>query len=394
MGTRLTDKVVDNLPLPAKGNVVRYDAPNGKKAGWIAGFGVRLTAGGSRTFIFNYRNQEGRDRRYTIGARPAWSTEAARKEAADLKYRVGQGEDPQAEKEAERNAETMAELCSRFIEEHVSQRRPKTQDEYKSIVAEIVRAIGTRKVIGVTFADVGRLHREISKRAPYRANRTLAILSKMFSLAVRWHLRPDNPCQGVERNAEYARERYIEPDELARLHVALDRHRDQEVANLLRFLLWTGARAGEAENAEWPQFDSRFSRWTKPAHTTKQKKLHLVPLSEPVRKLLAHISELQPVTTNRVFPNIGDHRRVLRHWTEILAAAKIRNLRVHDLRHSFASALANQKIPLQTVSKLLGHAKIATTERYAHLYDDTLGEAAEVAGAALSGKLKLVHGRG
>src|SRR5262245_15845271 len=106
MGTRLTDKIIDTLPLPAKGNRIEYDAPTGRKAAdWVAGFGVRLTAGGSRSFIFNYRNREGRDRRYTIGARPAWSTEAARKAAADLKYRVGQGGDPQGEKEAQRNAE-------------------------------------------------------------------------------------------------------------------------------------------------------------------------------------------------------------------------------------------------------------------------------------------------
>jgi integrase len=214
----------------------------------------------------------------------------------------------------------------------------------------------------------------------------------MFALAVRWHLRPDNPCAGVERNAEHPRERYIEPDELARLHIALDQHWDQEVANLLRFLLWTGARSGEAENAEWPQFDSKFARWTKPAHATKQKKLHAVPLAEPVRELLAHIHGLQTVKTNRVFPNVGNHRRVQRHWDEILAAAKIADLRIHDMRHSFASVLANQKIPLQVVGKLLGHSKIATTERYSHLYDDTLGEAAEVAGAALSGKLKLIRG--
>jgi integrase len=341
---------------------------------------------GKRAFILNYRNRDGDDGRITIGSPPAWTVEAARKEAAELKFRIDRGEDPLAELRKQRSAETVNELCDEFLTDHAAGKR--SLRDYKSIVAELRKAIGTRKVAAVTDRDIVKLHREISERAPYRANRVLAVASAMFNFAVKRKMRLDNPCKGVERNLEEPRERYLSPSEHARLMAALAAHRHQYIADIFRLALFTGCRIGEAmPGATWSQFDESFTRWTKPASTTKQKKSHTVPLSTPAQQLLERIHR----TANgrlTVFPAVrGSWLR--RQWAEICEAAEIRNLRIHDLRHSYASTLANKKVPLQVVGKLLGHAKIATTERYAHLYQDVLREATEIAGKELSGTGKL-----
>src|SRR4051794_36274586 len=124
MSERLTDKLVDNLPAPATGNQIFWDSPDAKGKGHVPGFGLRVTAAGARAFILNYRTRAGRDRRLTIGSLGPWSLSAARTEAAALKRRVDQGEDPMEERRELRGAPTMAELCERFLTEHVSRKTP------------------------------------------------------------------------------------------------------------------------------------------------------------------------------------------------------------------------------------------------------------------------------
>src|SRR6516165_8642930 len=137
MGQRLTDKVVAGLPKPAHGNRITYDAPDRQGRDWTPGFGVRVTAAGTRSFVFNFRTEGGRERRLTIGSPPAWSVEAARKEAASLRYRVDRGEDPLGIAQAGREAATVSGLLERFLEEHVVKLRPSSQREYRAQAREI-----------------------------------------------------------------------------------------------------------------------------------------------------------------------------------------------------------------------------------------------------------------
>jgi integrase len=167
-------------------------------------------------------------------------------------------------------------------------------------------------------------------------------------------------------------------------------HRHQYIADIFRLTLYTGCRIGEAVHATFSQFDESFATWTKPASTTKQKKTHSVPLSTPAQQLLERIHRAANGRPT-VFP-IVNGSWLRRQWGEVCEAAQISGLRIHDLRHSYASTLANQKVPLQVVGQLLGHAKISTTERYSHLYQDTLRQATELAGKALAGKLTVVRG--
>jgi site-specific recombinase XerD len=393
---RLTDKMIKGLPAPERGNRIVYDDD-------IGGFGIRVTAAGARSFILTYWSA-GRQRRYTIGRYPDWPLATARAEAKKLKLGLrANGSDPLARLELERNAPTMADLCRRYLEEHASKKRPSSQADDASMVrALILPAFAHKKVAEVTFSDCDGLHRKITKRGTaHRANRVVALLSKAFSLSIRWGLRLDNPCKGIERNPEGKRTRYLDAGELARLTAALAEYPDQEAANIIRLLLLTGARSAEVFGARWDQIDLEQGTWTKPGHTTKQKTEHRVPLSAPALHLLTAIRAAAPDDAEFVFPGPGrtGHRFDLnKPWPNICKAAGITGVRVHDLRHCYASLLASAGFSLPVIGALLGHTQPQTTHRYAHLFDDPLRQATERVGAIIAGKqqgqvVKLRGGR-
>jgi integrase len=254
------------------------------------------------------------------------------------------------------------------------------------------------KVADVTFADVDALHRKITKTgATYAANRCIAIVSKMFSLAVRWGYRETNPAKGIERNTEYGRRRYLGSDELVRLTTALAKHPDKQAADIIRLLLLTGARRGEVLAMRWADIDVAEGIWSKPPSSTKQKEHHQVPLSAPARQLLSEISKQQAgkrhVLPTYVFPGIGitGHRIELKKdWRQLTKAAQISGLRIHDLRHSYASQLVSSGASLPLIGALLGHANPSTTARYAHLAHDPLREATERVGSVITAAGKPV----
>jgi integrase len=357
----------------------------------VAGFGVRVTAAATKSFILNYRVRgSGRERRYTIGAFPDWTTVAARAKARELRRLISDGGDPLGDLKDERAAPTMADLIERFEQEHLPRKRPGTVVNYRVLLGRHVRPhFGERKVADVRFEDVDSLHGKITKQGfPYAANRCKAVLSKMFNLAIRWNMRPDNPCRGIEKNHEAKRKRYLSGDELARLIKALAVHPDKRAANIIRLLMLTGARRGEVLAMRWADIDVGNGTWTKPASTTKQKADHVVPLSAPARQLLA---EIQAQAGKRplgeyVFPSGSDSGHVVdikRAWRTLCEGAGITGLRIHDLRHSFASQLASGGASLPLIGALLGHSNPTTTARYTHLFDDPQRAAVERIGAVI-----------
>lgn len=377
MRQRLTDTIIKALPSPASGNKIHYDAE-------LPGFGIRVTAAGARAFVLNYRTTAGRERRITIGQYPTWKVAPAREEAKRLRREIDSGRDPLGEERAEREAPTVADLCRRYREEHLPKKRERSGlDDVRLIEREVLPRLARVKVADVTFSDVDRMHREMTRRgAPIRANRAVALCSKMFALAIRWGWRTDNPAKGIERNPEHKRERFLAGDEVARLTAALAEHRDQQAADIIRMLLLTGARRGEVLAMRWADLDLEAGVWVKPAATTKQKKLHRVPLSAPARQLLAGI----PRTGEHVFSTRdGEHRREIKgSWAAICRAAKLEAVRVHDLRHSYASFLVSAGLSLPVIGALLGHTQAQTTARYAHLFDDPLRAATERVGAIVA----------
>jgi integrase len=377
---RLTEAAVKRLPTPAKGNRITYDPA-------LPGFGVRITAAGHRAFVLTYWNRAGRQRRYTIGSFPDWSVAGAREEARRLKRAIDQGDDPLAEVAAERAAPTVNDLIERFLEEHVARKRLRTQYDYRNMIERHLRpALGRMKVAEVAWGDVDALHRGITKTGrATQANRVVTMVAKMFTLAIRWKMRADNPAKGIERNQEQKRKRYPSGDELKRLTAALDQHADQQAADIFRICLLTGCRSGEAMAARWVDLDLTAGIWTKPGSTTKQKTDHVVPLSAPVRQLL---TELRHKTNGPwVFPadsKPGHRVTVQKSWLALCTAARITGLRIHDLRHGFASQLVSGGASLPLIGSLLGHSNPQTTARYAHLFDDPQRAAVERVGAVIS----------
>lgn len=388
MAERLDDKVVRTLAAPPTGNRIAYDSET-------KGFGIRVTAAGAKAFILNYRSA-GRERRYTIGSFPDWGVSAARDKAKELKRRVDNGEDPMGERHAERAAPTIADLAERFEAEHLTKRRATTAKDYASILrGHILPALGTVKVADLRHADVEKLHRRIAVTAPYRANRAVSVLSKMFALAVKWELRTDNPVKGIERAPEEKRERFLTPAEIARLGEVLATHPEKASCRAIRLLLLTGARRGEMLSATWTQFDLEKGAWVKPSSATKQKKEHRVPLSAPALSVLAELRADAEAGCPYLFPGKrtvdakgkltwAPLTEIKRAWASVSKSAGIEGVRVHDLRHSFASILASSGLSLPIIGALLGHTQAATTHRYAHLLDDPLRAATEAAGAFVS----------
>ena len=207
--------------------------------------------------MLQYRTRaERRDRRLTIGSVEVWSATSARDRARKLKRDVDAGSDPLGDLEQQRAAPTFNELADRYVAEHLPRKRPRSRIEDERLLPIIRAALGREKVAAVTYTDIDRLHRTVTEeRGPFRANRVLALLCKMFSLAIKWRMRPDNPVIGVERNSEPKRERFLSKEELERLLDALAAEKDTQAADVLRLLLLTGARSAEALGAEWDQID-------------------------------------------------------------------------------------------------------------------------------------------
>ena len=355
----------------------------------VGGFGCRVTAGGTKAFILDYRVKgTGRQRRITIGRYPSWSVSAAREEAKRLRREIDGGADPRGDVKSDRAAPTMADLIDRFRKEHLPRRRRGTAVNYEVLLRRYIEpALRHHKVSDVTFSDVDRLHRKVGASAPYMANRMVAVLSSMFTLSIRWGMRTDNPASHIERNSEIARKRYLSGEELSRLTIALTAHSDRQAANIIRMLLLTGARSAEVFGMRWDALDLAKGVWSKPASGTKQKADHVVPLSAPARQLLADIRAKQKKKPSAfVFPSTGKTGHIVdivRAWREICTDAGISGLRVHDLRHSFASQLASAGASLPLIGALLGHSNPTTTHRYAHLFDDPQRAAVEKVAAII-----------
>jgi integrase len=197
-------------------------------------------------------------------------------------------------------------------------------------------------------------------------------------------MRPDNPCKGVIANPESPRERYLKPHEVERLMKALTELPDRESANVIVLALLTGARRGELLNATWDQFDLEAGAWTKPSSHTKQKRTHRIPLSPRALELLKAIRADAPAAERYIFPTRA-RLGIRSPWERVRQAAGLKDVRFHDLRHSYASLLVGDGVSLHIVGRLLGHTQAQTTMRYAHLADDPLREATDRVGKLLGG---------
>jgi integrase len=364
--------------------------------GQIPGFGLRVNRR-VKSFFLNYRF-EGRERRFTIGAFPRWSVAAARDEAKELRKQIDRGIDPAGEKRERREAPTVQDLINRYIEQHLPRKSMTAvrQNDDKRMLAEIGDRLGKHtKVADVHGGDIRDMHHRITESGrPIRANRILAIASKMFSLSLvpmpgentPWRdAAQGNPCKGIERNREEARERFFSQAELVKISEALNKY-PGVAADCVRLIMLTGCRPAEAMAAEWSEFDAEPGLWIKPSSHTKQRKTHRLPLNPPARELIDRLRKARK--SKWVFPGDkpGEHLAALWHiWHFVRDKTGLgEDARLYDLRHTFASVGAGGGLSLPIIGKLLGHTQARTTQRYAHLGDDPLREATERIGNVIA----------
>jgi integrase len=363
------------------------------------GFGVRSYPGGSKSFFVDYR-LNGQQRRYTIGPFPRWSAEAAREQAKKLRKEIDRGFDPAGDKRARRTAPTIQDLIDRYIVDHLPTKTlaaVRLRDEHK-MLAEIGVKLGKHtKVADIHGGDIVDMHRRITESGRrVRANRVLAICSKMFSLALvpragetlAWrNAALGNPCKGIKHNREEAKERFFSQAELSAISDALARYSGGVSADCVRLIMLSGCRPIEAMKAEWEEFDKEPGYWIKPTAHTKQRKVHKLPLTPAAIELIERLRKHRK--GKWVFPGDkpGAHLTVLsRVWRFIRKETGLgKDARLYDLRHTFASVGAGGGLSLPIIGRLLGHTQPRTTQRYAHLADDPLREAAERIGRVITG---------
>ncbi len=330
----------------------------------------------------------------TIGSWPEWTADAARDEAANVLLPAinKEGADPVRDKKALREEPTLTDLAKEYIEEHakMKKREKSIYEDNRMLNNIILPKMGTLRVSAISRRDVQKMHTSLRK-TPYQASRVLALLSKMFSFAIDGEMRPDNPAKGIERFKEDRRETWFSREQLQALALALENYPELDAADALRLLILTGARPGEVIGATWPMFDLDRGIWNKPSHHVKEKKPEHMPLNPAAVAILGRMAEKK--TGFHLFPGREPDtaRTTLRNaWRQVCKAAGLAteyhvkgkrgkplprwkaNVRVYDLRHTFASQLISRNWSLQLVGKLLGHTQASTTERYAHVADAAL----------------------
>lgn len=397
----------------------------------VPGFGLRVFPSGEKSWVFDYRPGEGGraapKRRVTIGSAasgdphklPDYTPEAARKEADRLRAVVRTGGDPQGDKAASRSAATFADLATAFIDQHVIPKRSAvTANFYRDLLKRLVLpALGRKKAKDIKGSDVSRLHHELADH-PYQANRALAVIGAIYS----WAAGPvglipagTNPARGIERYEEEKRGRVLSAEELERLGAAIRvaetdgipwrlspdgkaKHRAKGEAQLtvigphaaaaLRLLIFTGMRLREVLNLRWDQIDQSQGLIVLAKHkTSRTTGSKGIVLNAPALQVLADLPRMGIyVIAGDTAGQKGEKPRsdLKRPWDAVRRHGGLDDLRIHDLRHNFASFGAGGGLGLPIIGKLLGHSQPATTARYSHFDADPLRRASNSIGSALS----------
>jgi integrase len=422
---RITKRAVDALECPAgKDRAFLWDDA-------LSGFGVAAFPTGRKVYVAQFR-KDGRSRRVSIGDHGRLTPDEARSQAKQLLGAVETGADPVEERRAARAVRTFAEVAESFLASHfATKRKARTAEEYGALFrSHVSPAIGSKRMADLRRADVARLHAKLSE-TPYQANRALAFVSAVWNWAAKNEevALADNPAKGVERFPERGRERFLTSEELARLGDAL---REGETIGLvyevdeskpkakhapkpenrlvkldpfavaaIRLLILTGARLREILDAQWSHVDSERGILFLPDSKTGKKPVYLSAAAQAVLASLPHLegnpyviaghgprkgrtSEAPRATAKPNQPEGAPRADLKKPWTAVRRAAGLDGVRLHDLRHSFASVGAGASLGLPVIGKLLGHSQPQTTARYAHLDADPLRRAVDTIGATIS----------
>ena len=381
----------------------------------LAGFGLKATPAGRKVYVVQYRLGGGRTRtrRITIGSHGSpWTPDGARKEAKRILGKVANGEDPADERIALRKDLSIAELCDLYLTEGVTHKKATTIAMDRCRIERHVKPLlGRRQISEITRRDIEKFQQQIvsgetrasSKTKPRgrsvvrggagAATRTIGMLGAIFAFAVERGLRPDNPVRGVRRAPDRKRERFLSSVELTRLGQALSRAEKESVNPLaiaaIRLLVLTGCRRNEVLTLQWDDVNIEGGRLRLQDSKTGAR---VVRLAEPARQVLIQLPRI--AGNSYVFPSTtGDGHLVnlQKTWNRVRHDAELDDVRLHDLRHTFASVAAGSGESLLIIGSLLGNKTASATQRYAHLSDDPVQDAAERT-SGMIGSLLLLEG--
>jgi integrase len=383
---KITKKAVEAIPRGPR-DVILWDTE-------LKGFGCKITPQGKRAYFVYYRTEGGTQRRPFIGEHGTVTAEQARDIARQWLAKVAAGDDPSKNRQDLKSAPTVAEVCDRFLKEHVARRnKDKTIHDYERLIKLHIKPdLGAHKIHEISRTHVLAFHHKL-RATPYQANRALAVVSKIMNLAEKWGYRQDgsNPCRHVEKYVEQKRERYLNREELSRLGTTL-REIEKEntesayVVAAILLLIATGCRLSEILTLEWKHVDQDGGYFRLPDSKTGAK---LVPLNSMALGIMSMLVQQPDNPYVIVGRNAGDHLVNLeKPWRRIRKRADLNDVRLHDLRHTFASVGAGLGEGLPIIGKLLGHTQSQTTQRYAHLDSDPLAKASERIGSVLSETMK------
>lgn len=397
MQTKLTRKAIERL-LPSSNRYTVFDTD-------VKGFGLRVFASGSMSWIFEYRPGEGgrkqAKRRITIGTAKDFSPEEARSIAERLRAKCKLGQDPQDDKNRQRDAPTVEDIAKLFLERHVRPKRSqRTWDHYDyNLHRMVLPKLGGRKAKDILRSDITLLHLDW-KHTPSQANRMLATIASMYSYAGKQGLVPDgfNPARGIEKYREELRERYLTVAELQEIGRALRKAESIGVdwvinpqgqlkhlpkaeqraricihaAAALRLLLFTGCRLREILHLTWEEVDLERGMFFLSKSKTGKK---TVVLNAPAMMVIQEIPRIgKYVIAGKCAGLFGEKPRsdLKRPWAIICREARLTGVRLHDIRHNFAAFGVVSGMGLPIIGKLLGHTQPATTQRYVHVHSDPL----------------------
>ncbi len=351
-----------------------------------AGLILEVRRSGGKTYYLRYTNHRGKQRQYRIGNATVLTLNQARLKARSALNRVAMGEDPSEQRQEARNVPTFAQ----FIEE---QYMPFVQTYKRSVGTDVsllknhlLPRFGKRHLDEITRADIQKIlaDRMAQGAAPGSANRLLIMLRFIFNLALKWEIAgvKSNPSRGIpllEENNK--RERYLSVEEAQRLYESVCKG-DTMLRYIVPMLILTGARKREVLDAKWEDFDLNRRIWRIPV--SKSGKARHVPLSDGAITLLGSIPRKPKCDWAFANPDTcKPYASIFGTWNTARKRAGLSDVRLHDLRHSFASLLINSGRSLYEVQKILGHTQVKTTQRYAHLSQDTLLAAANAATEAV-----------
>ena len=371
----------------------------------LKGFGLRVETTGAKSWVTRYRVGTGRHaptKQFRIGDAAKLTPDKAREAAADILARAELGEDPQGDREAERKVLTVAQLCDLYLAEGCSTKKPTTVAlDTIRITRHIKPLIGAKKLTDLTASDIDRMRDAIAtgkvkaeatawtRGGKTAATKSVKLLRAIFVFAIGRKLCTENPAREVKVFADGKRDRFLSQAELSRLGDALNAAEAQGAEPghiaIIRLLSLTGARKNEIARLRWTEVDQERALLTLEDSKTGRK---VIRLGAAAQELLAKVKRTKSAY---IFPDPRDDTLPIRNldwaWVGIRKRAGLEDVRIHDLRHSFASVGVGGGATLYVVSKLLGHAHSGTTQRYAHLSDDPVQAEADRISRAIAGAM-------